>query len=135
MYQGLNNLNPKIAIVGSGAVGSYYGAKLAISGANVHFLMRSDLDHVRRFALRVESHETGTEHLNTVNAYESTEDIGQCDLVIIALKATDNHSLESIIPPLLKNDTVPRKNYKFTILNFIITQNIKKERNNKKQLR
>tara|TARA_Y100000588_G_C14175062_1_gene890971 strand:+ start:510 stop:1472 length:963 start_codon:yes stop_codon:yes gene_type:complete len=106
LYQGLNNLNPKIAIVGSGAVGSYYGAKLAISGANVHFLMRSDLDHVRRFGLRVESHETGTEHLNNVNAYESTEDIGQCDLVIIALKATDNHSLESIIPPLLKNDTV-----------------------------
>ena len=62
MYQGLNNLNPRIAIVGSGAVGSYYGAKLALSGANVHFLMRTDLDHVKRFGLRIESHKTGVEN-------------------------------------------------------------------------
>ncbi|MDB4712295.1 2-dehydropantoate 2-reductase [Verrucomicrobiales bacterium] len=106
MYQGLNNLNPRIAIVGSGAVGSYYGAKLAISGANVHFLMRADLEHVRRFGLRIESNKTGVEHLEKVNTYGCTADIGYCDLVIIALKATDNHSLEKILPPLLKEDTV-----------------------------
>ena len=106
MYQGLNNLNPRIAIVGSGAVGSYYGAKLAISGANVHFLMRTDLDHVKRFGLRIESHKTGVENLEKVNAYGCTADIGICDLVIIALKATDNHSIEKILPPLLKDDTV-----------------------------
>ncbi|MDA7650052.1 2-dehydropantoate 2-reductase [Verrucomicrobiales bacterium] len=106
MYQGLNNLNPRIAIVGSGAVGSYYGGKLAISGANVHFLMRADLEHVRRFGLRIESNKTGVEHLEKVNTYGCTADIGYCDLVIIALKATDNHSLEKILPPLLKEDTV-----------------------------
>jgi len=105
LYQGLNNLNPRIAIVGSGAVGSYYGAKLAISGANVHFLMRSDLEHVRRFGLRIESNKAGVEHLSNVNVHECTEDIGHCDLVIIALKATANHSLERILPPLLKEDT------------------------------
>ncbi|MDB4722022.1 2-dehydropantoate 2-reductase [Verrucomicrobiales bacterium] len=106
MYQGLNNLNPRIAIVGSGAVGSYYGAKLAISGANVHFLMRADLEHVRKFGLRIESNKTGVEHLEKVNTYGCTADIGYCDLVIIALKATDNHSLEKILPPLLKENTV-----------------------------
>lgn len=92
--------------MGSGAVGSYYGAKLAISGSNVHFLMRSDLEHVRRFGLRIESNKMGVEHLNNVKAYECTDDIGHCDLVIVALKATDNNSLERILPPLLKKDTV-----------------------------
>ena len=85
--------------MGSGAVGSYYGAKLALSGANVHFLMRTDLDHVKRFGLRIESHKTGVENLEKVNAYGCTADIGICDLVIIALKATDNHSIEKILPP------------------------------------
>jgi 2-dehydropantoate 2-reductase len=106
LYKGINNLNPRIAIVGSGAIGSYYGAKLAISGADVHFLMRADLEHVRQFGLRIESNRTEVEHLEKVNAYGCTTDIGYCDLVIIALKATDNHSLEMILPPLLKEDTV-----------------------------
>jgi 2-dehydropantoate 2-reductase len=106
LYQGINNLNPRIAIVGSGAVGSYYGAKLAISGADVHFLMRADLEHAQQFGLRIESSKAGVEHLEKVNAYGSTADIGYCDLVIIALKATDNHSLEKILPPLLKEDTI-----------------------------
>ena len=105
MRLGFNNLNPRIAIIGSGAVGSYYGAKLAISGADVHFLMRADLEHVSRFGIRIESNNTGAEVLSKINAYGCAEDIGYCDLVIIALKATDNHSLEGILPPLLRDDT------------------------------
>ena len=41
----------KIAVVGSGAVGCYYGGMLAHAGHDVHFLMRSDLDTVRRDGL------------------------------------------------------------------------------------
>jgi len=37
----------RIAIVGSDAIGSYYGAKLAYGGSNVHFLMRGDLSAIR----------------------------------------------------------------------------------------
>jgi ketopantoate reductase len=40
--------NFRIAIVGAGAVGTFYGAKLAYHGSNVHFLMRSDLATVRK---------------------------------------------------------------------------------------
>lgn len=98
--------NPRIVVVGSGAVGCYYGARLAISGEDVHFLMRNDLEHVSRFGLRIESRKSGVEHLNKVNAYRSTEEIGPCDLVIIALKATNNDALEALIPPLLKKETV-----------------------------
>ena len=79
--------------------------QLAISGADVHFLMRADLEHVSRFGIRIESNNTGAEVLSKVNAYGCAEDIGYCDLVIVALKATDNHSLEGILPPLLRDDT------------------------------
>jgi len=41
------------AIVGTGAVGGYYGAQLARAGCEVSFLVRSDLEHVRRHGLRV----------------------------------------------------------------------------------
>lgn len=43
----------KIAGVGSGAVGCHYGGMLAHAGHDVHFLMRADLDTVRREGLRI----------------------------------------------------------------------------------
>jgi 2-dehydropantoate 2-reductase len=97
--------NYRIAVVGSGAVGCYYGGKLAQFGRDVHFLMRSDLDHVRKKGLKILSKQ-GDVHLPKVNCYGSTEEIGPVDLVIIAMKATHNDSLEAVIPPLLKEDTI-----------------------------
>ena len=46
-------MNFRIAVVGSGAIGSYYGAKRAYSGSDVHFLMRGDLNEVRAAGLYV----------------------------------------------------------------------------------
>jgi len=43
----------KIAVVGCGAVGSYYGAMLRRAGADVHFLLRSDYDIVRRHGVNI----------------------------------------------------------------------------------
>jgi len=43
----------KIAVIGSGTVGCYYGGMLAHAGHDVHFLMRADLDTVRREGLRI----------------------------------------------------------------------------------
>jgi len=45
----------KIAVVGCGAVGSYYGTKLACAGHEVHFLLRSDYEIVRREGVRIQS--------------------------------------------------------------------------------
>ena len=97
--------NYRIAVVGSGAVGGYYGAMLANAGRDVHFLMRSDLDHVRKHGLRVRS-KHGDFHLQGVNAQADTTAIGACDLVIIALKATSNEALDDLIPPLLHEHTM-----------------------------
>ena len=57
--------NPKIAIVGCGAVGLFYGAKLASSGQDVRFLMRSDYDHVKRYGVTVESLKDQKQHLRS----------------------------------------------------------------------
>ena len=95
----------KIAVVGSGAVGCYYGGMLARSGCDVRFLMRSDLETVRERGLTIHTQGT-TFSLPRVQAFGSTAEIGPCDLVLIALKATVNHFLLGAIPPLLKSDTV-----------------------------
>jgi 2-dehydropantoate 2-reductase len=94
----------RYAVVGSGALGGYYGAKLAHSGCNVHFLMRGDLDAVLRGGMTVRSKD-GDFHLPRVHAYGSTGEIGPCDVVLIALKTTSNAALPALIPPLLGPDT------------------------------
>ncbi len=95
----------KIAVVGSGAIGCYYGGKLAASGGDVHFLIRGDLTAVRRDGLRIRG--PGEDiHVATINAYNTTGEIGPCDVVLIAVKATSNPDLVDLLPPLLHNDTV-----------------------------
>src|SRR5690625_1634520 len=96
----------KIVIIGSGAIGSYYGARLAQSGQEVHFLIRSDLETVQKNGLRIEEEGKETFLLKPVKAHASTSEIGPCDLVIIALKTTANPALLDLVPPLLKEDTM-----------------------------
>lgn len=94
----------RIAIIGAGAVGCYYGGRLAQHGHDVHFLMRSDYETVVRDGLHITSYE-GDVHL-PVHAHRTTADIGPCDLVIIAMKVTSNAALLDLIPPLLHDTTV-----------------------------
>ncbi len=92
-----------IALVGSGAVGCYYGGMLAHSGCDVRFLMRADLEKVRRDGLTIH---TGGETVKVAaKAFGSVEEIGPVDTVIIALKATGNASLDALISPLLQEKT------------------------------
>ena len=80
-------MNLRIAVVGSGAIGSYYGTKLACSGGDVHFLMRGDLSEIRRAGLCIQGSGENF-HLAEVNCYNSTKEIGPCDLILISVKAT-----------------------------------------------
>lgn len=91
--------------IGSGAVGCYYGGRLAQHGSEVHFLLRSDYEHVKEHGLKIFSH-LGDFDLPQVNGHRSTVEIGPCDLVIVAMKATANEALLELLPPLLKNDTM-----------------------------
>jgi 2-dehydropantoate 2-reductase len=94
----------KVAVVGAGAVGAYYGGRLAAAGADVRFLVRRDLEIWRQHGLRVRS-VAGDFTIHPVAAAGSPAGIGPCDLVIIALKATANDALDQLIPPLLGPDT------------------------------
>jgi 2-dehydropantoate 2-reductase len=98
-------VNLRIAIVGSGAIGSYYGAKLAYGGSDVHFLMRGELSEVRQKGLYVRGKDENFRAAKA-NFYNSTKEIGACDLVFIAAKTTSNPDLVDLIPPLLHERTM-----------------------------
>src|ERR1700730_4328977 len=95
----------RIGVVGSGAIGSYYGGKLAASGGDVHFLMRGDLTEVRREGLHIRG-EGEDIRVAKINGYNSTKEIGPCDLVLIAVKATSNEEIVDLVPPLLNERTM-----------------------------
>jgi 2-dehydropantoate 2-reductase len=96
---------PRIAIVGAGALGTYYGARLAKAGHDVHFLVRTGRAAILARGIRIKSPSERI-HLRKVQAYASTAEIGPCDLVIVTLKATANDELAELLPPLVHERTV-----------------------------
>ena len=94
----------RYAVIGSGAIGGYYGGKLARAGQEVHFLFRSDYEYVRENGLQVDSCD-GSFHIQA-KAYVSTEDMPQCDVVLVCLKSVNNRKLETMLPPLLHERTL-----------------------------
>jgi len=95
----------KYGIIGTGAIGGFYGAKLARSGQDVHFLLHSDYDEVCQHGLQIDSCD-GSFHLDHVNAYWQTSDMPVCDVVLVSLKTVNNHLLSTLLPPLLGPDTL-----------------------------
>jgi 2-dehydropantoate 2-reductase len=71
----------------------------------VHFLMRGDVSEIRQLGLRIRSKDGDLRVVN-VQLSASTEEIGPCDLVLIAVKATSNPDLLELIPPLLHENTM-----------------------------
>lgn len=98
-------MNLRIAVVGSGAIGLYYGGKLAQAGLELHFLMRGDLTEFRQNGLTVRGRDENF-RVAKVNCYNSTKEIGPCDLVLIAVKATSNEEIIDLISPLLHERTM-----------------------------
>lgn len=95
----------KYAVIGAGAIGGYYGGRLAHSGNEVHFLFHSEYDHVKKNGLRVDS-VVGDFLVQPINAYSATADMPKCDVVIVALKSTQNHLLPDMLRPILHDGTV-----------------------------
>ncbi|MDD7225680.1 MAG: 2-dehydropantoate 2-reductase [Prevotella sp.] len=95
----------KYAIIGTGAIGGFYGARLDKAGFEVHFLLHTDYQYVVDHGLTIDSCD-GNFTLPSPKVYDSTTKMPQCDVVIVALKTTQNHLLPSLLPPLLKPDTI-----------------------------
>lgn len=95
----------RYAVVGTGAIGGYYGSMLARAGADVSFLLRSDYSFVREHGLSIRSCD-GDFRLPHVNAFKSTADIGPVDVVLVCMKTTGNSQLPQLLTPLLRPDTL-----------------------------
>ena len=84
-------------MVGSGAIGLFYGVKLATGGLDIRFLLRTDLEMARKQGIRLLSTE-GDLHYSGRRFYGSSHEIGQVDLAVISIKATANQALEELLP-------------------------------------
>lgn len=89
----------KIGVVGCGALGSFYGARLWRAGEEVHLLLRSDYEAVRHAGVRVRS--IDGDFVARPEPACRPESIGECDLVLVALKTTANDQLGNLLPPLV----------------------------------
>ena len=93
-----------VAVVGSGAIGLYYGGRLAAAGEDVSFLLRGDYEAISRGGLKVQSVH-GDFEVPRLRGFRTAAEIGPVDLVIVAWKATANGHLGAVLPPLLHAQT------------------------------
>src|SRR5210317_1926877 len=94
----------RVGVIGSGALGLYYGALLQKAGHDVHFLLRRDYQAITRTGLKVKSPH-GDFHLRKVNGYRNSQEIGHVDLVLVGLKAYSNSQLVDLARPLIAPGT------------------------------
>lgn len=94
----------RVGIVGSGAIGGFYGASLARAGCDVAFLCRSNYDAVQANGWRVETPE-GNWNIANPEVFNSSKSMGTCDVLIICVKSYANEELSQLIQPLIKKNT------------------------------
>ena len=88
---------PRIGIIGTGAIGGFYGVMLARAGFDVHFLLRSEYAAVAEQGLTLNSSLHGVVHLQEVNAYRAAADMPPCDWLLVGAKTTSNAELAPVI--------------------------------------
>ncbi|HEX4568682.1 MAG TPA: ketopantoate reductase family protein [Vicinamibacterales bacterium] len=95
----------RIAVLGSGAVGGYYGAKLARAAHDVTFVARgAHLTAIREHGLQIKSSELG-DFVAHGTAEADTSKVGPVDLVLVAVKTYDNPTALPLLTPMLGRDT------------------------------
>jgi 2-dehydropantoate 2-reductase len=97
--------NVRIAVIGSGGVGGYFGARLAKGGADVTFLARgAHLAAMRSEGLTIEGPDAL--HLDKVQATDDPAQMGVADLVMFAVKLWDTDTVLEQIRPVVGPNTV-----------------------------
>jgi len=94
----------RIAIIGAGALGLYYGALLQRAGNDVRFLLRRDYDAIVRQGLHITS-PNGDFHLSHLDAFVNSAEMGEVDLVLVGLKTFANEQLIPLTAPLMNDGT------------------------------
>jgi 2-dehydropantoate 2-reductase len=95
----------RIAVMAAGAVGGYFGARLAAAGHDVAFIARGvQLDAIRTDGLKVES-TLGDVHLKDAQATDDPARIGPVDIVLFAVKLWDTEKAAELARPLVGPET------------------------------
>lgn len=95
----------RIAAMAAGAVGSYFGGRLAAAGHDVHFIARrANLEALRKNGLKIESVH-GDLHLPKVNATPDPKEVGPVDIVLFAVKLWDTETSAELTKPMVGPDT------------------------------
>jgi 2-dehydropantoate 2-reductase len=87
----------RIGIIGTGAIGGFYGLMLARAGHDVHFLLRSEYGAVVERGLQLNSAVHGAVNLAPVQAYQQVDDMPPCDWLLVGAKTTANAELAPLI--------------------------------------
>lgn len=91
----------KILIIGTGAIGGLYGAKLAQAGAEVAVLCRSDYETVKKYGIAIQSH-WGDFHFTPQKVLRDLRDYQeQADFILVATKVLPEISVPDLIAPVL----------------------------------
>ena len=94
----------RIAVMGSGGVGGYFGGRLAHGGADVSFVARGKhLEAMRRDGLRIDGPEQI--HIKQVNATDDPKEIGVADIVLLCVKLWDTEQALTQIRPMVGTNT------------------------------
>ena len=95
----------RIAVMGTGGVGGYFGTRLALGGRDVSFIARGrHLDAIRQHGLKVES-SLGDMHLPAPRATDDPADIGPVDLVLFGVKLWDTETAAKAVALLIGPET------------------------------
>ena len=95
----------RIAVMAAGAVGGYYGARMAAAEHDVTFIARgAHRDAIRRDGLRIES-ALGDLHLRDVKVTDDPKQVGPVDLVLFAVKLWDTETAAAQTRPLMAANT------------------------------
>ncbi len=93
----MDSKQQRIGVIGTGAIGGFYGLMLAHAGHDVHFLLRSEFEAVNRAGLSLNSAVHGFRRLAPVQAYHSAQDMPPCDWLLVGAKTTGNDELAPLI--------------------------------------
>ncbi|WP_249402088.1 2-dehydropantoate 2-reductase N-terminal domain-containing protein [Streptomyces sp. YIM 121038] len=95
----------RVAVIGTGGIGGYFGGRLAAAGHDVRFVARgAHLEALRRDGLRVDS-TAGGFAVAPVRATDDTRDIGEVDYVLLCVKTWQLPSAIAALKPLVGSDT------------------------------
>lgn len=96
----------KIAMMGSGGVGGFFGARLANAGYDVTFIARgAHLEAMRRSGLTIENEPQGDIHVARVKAAADPGEVGPVDIVVLSVKLWDTADAARAIEPMVGPST------------------------------